>query len=171
MKSWYSNLNVWTVLVVAVVVLTTPSKCCGADGTATPPLDDTTSSSRTTSSLASLRSSIKLRLLERRQLHSVHNQNKNRKLIEVSDVSSSSSSAVVDGQYIVVFDPDLVVNATATAMQLFHTSQILYVLDNIVMKGVAIRNVTTDRLHELDADARILSLEPVRLLSVTSLFR
>jgi hypothetical protein len=47
-------------------------------------------------------------------------------------------------------------------MQWFTPSQISYIFDNIAMKGVAIRNVTTQTLQELEAHSDILSMEPVR---------
>ena len=113
----------------------------------------------------SLLSSVKSRLLERRRLNAMSsnnknnekNKNSNRKMIEVTDPSS-----IVDGQYIILFDPDSVENVTNKSLQLFTTSQILYVYDNIAIKGVAIRNVTMKHLYELESDPDILSIEPVR---------
>jgi hypothetical protein len=94
-------------------------------------------------------SSIKSRI--RRQLGSG-----SRKLIEVGDPSK-----VLDGQYIVVFDSDIVTNVTAKVMQLFEKDQVSFKYDNVVMKGVAIRNVTTQVLTTLELDPQILFIEPV----------
>jgi hypothetical protein len=112
----------------------------------------------------SLLSSVKSRLLERRRLNAMNSnnnnenyKNSNRKMIEVTD-----SSSIVDGQYIIIFDPDSVENVINKSLQLFTSSQILYVYDNIAIKGVAIRNVTMKRLYELESDPHILSIEPVR---------
>ena len=146
MKAWYCISNLWTVIVV--LVLAVPTKWCRADST---------SNSNSSTTASSLLSAIKIRLLERRQLDTINIKNKNRKLIEAFDLSSA-----VNGQYIIIFDPDSVSNATEKSMQLFTKSQISYVFDNIAIKGVAIRNVTTQMLYELEADIHILSIEPVR---------
>jgi hypothetical protein len=146
MKNGYCIMHLWTIIVVLVLA---PAKCCGAAIIHKfNAIADTTTS---------FQSSIKSRLLERRQLNAANSKSENRKLIEVSDPTS-----VVDGQYIVIFDPDGVSNATETSMQLFSTSQISYVFDNIAIKGVAIRNITNQKLHELEANSHILSMEPVR---------
>ena len=107
--------------------------------------------------VASLLTAFKARLLERRpEGDTTVATDKNRKMIEVRDPSS-----IVDGKYIIIFDPDSVANATDKSMQLFTKSQISYIYDNIAIKGVAIRNVTTQRLHEVESDQDILSIEPV----------
>jgi hypothetical protein len=81
-----------------------------------------------------------------------------RKLIEASD-----SSKVLDGQFIVVFDSDIVMNVTVKASQLFTKEQISFVYDTVVMKGVAIRNATSQLLDTLELDSQILFIEPVRI--------
>lgn len=145
----------WTfiVLIVCVLKLTNTFDDCYASKIDTP----------------SLLSSVKSRLLERRRLNAMnmnHNNNNNdqmnknshRKMMKVTDLSS-----VVDGKYIIIiFDPDSVENVTNKSLQLFTSSQILYVYDNIAIKGVAIQNVTMKRLYEFESDPDILSIEPVR---------
>jgi hypothetical protein len=114
------------------------------------------------STLTSYSPTIKTRLLERRQLiHPTTNTTIHRKLIPTMD----PSTVVKDGQYIVLFDPDTVTNATKKALQLFATFQIGYIYDNIVMKGVAIRNVTSQFIDMLESDPHILWIEPVRFRS------
>ena len=119
-----------------------------------------------------LLSSVKSRLLERRRLTATNNKmnSNHRKLIE----GNTDPSSVVDGQYIIIFDPDHVGNVTEKVTQLFNTtttkSQILYIYDNIAIKGVAIRNVTIERLYELESDPDILSIEPVRKTSIARIF-
>ena len=103
-----------------------------------------------------LLSSVKSRLLERRRAKTM---NHNRKLL---DATTDSSSAIVNGQYIIIFDPDRVFNVTDTSSQWFDASQISYMYDNIAIKGVAVRNVTAELLYELESDPDILSIEPVR---------
>ena len=128
-------------------------KCCWGDST-----------SKSNATITALQISIKSRLFERRHLDTIiGSKNKNRKMIEVSDPSSG-----VDGQYIIIFDPESVSNVTEKSMQMFTASQITYVFDNIAIKGVAIRNVTPLRLNELETDSHILSMEPVCSIYVST---
>ena len=65
--------------------------------------------------VASLLTAFKARLLERRpEGDTTVATDKNRKMIEVRD-----PSYIVDGKYIIIFDPDSVANATDKSMQLF----------------------------------------------------
>jgi hypothetical protein len=84
-----------------------------------------------------------------------------RKLIEASD-----TSIVLEGQYIVVFDPDTVANVTKKATQLFASHQVMFQYDNIAIKGVAIRNATSNLLKKLESDPQVLFIQPVRNIDV-----
>jgi hypothetical protein len=83
--------------------------------------------------------------------------NGGRKLIEVTD-----PSIVLDGQFIIMFDPDTVMNVTEKTTQLFTKEQIVFQYDNIAIKGVAIRSATTNLLNTLEADPHVLFIQPVR---------
>jgi hypothetical protein len=81
-----------------------------------------------------------------------------RKLITVDD-----PAIVLDGQYIIVFDNDVVQNVTQKVEDVFVKEQVIYEYDNVAIKGVAIRNVTSELLHQLDMDSDILFMAPVRI--------
>jgi hypothetical protein len=79
-----------------------------------------------------------------------------RKLVEAEDPSK-----VLEGQYIVIFDPK-VSNVTTKVAQLFSPQQVSFEYDNAAFKGVSIRSATKSLLNQLVADPQILWIEPVR---------
>ena len=81
-----------------------------------------------------------------------------RKLIAVDD-----PAIVIDGQYIIVFNNDAVQNVTKKVEDVFAKEQVIYEYDNIAIKGVAIRNVTAQLLHQLEMDSDIRFMAPVRI--------
>ena len=80
----------------------------------------------------------------------------NRKLITVEDTTTT-----FDGQYIIVFHNDVVQNVTEKVEDMSVEDQVIYEYDNIAIKGVAIRNVTAEQLHQFEMDSDILFIAPV----------
>jgi hypothetical protein len=81
-----------------------------------------------------------------------------RKLLSVDD-----PAIVLDGQFIMIFDNDTVQNVTAKVEELLVQDHIIYMYDNIAIKGVAIGNVTSELLDRLEGDSDILFIAPVRI--------